>query len=57
MPALSFKTVEVIEIPIPPIKLRRSSKIEAERKIIDGRRELKTYEDKIKRVIDKVWEE
>jgi len=60
MPALSFKTVEVIEIPIPPIKLQQEivAKIEAERKIIDGCRELiKTYEDKIKRVIDKVWEE
>jgi len=34
------------------------AKIESERKVIDGCRELiKTYEDKIKRVIDKVWEE
>jgi type I restriction enzyme M protein len=60
MPALSFKTVEVIEIPIPPIKLQQEivAKIEAERKVVDGCHELiKTYEDKIKRVIDKVWEE
>jgi type I restriction enzyme M protein len=34
------------------------AKIEAERKVIDGCRELiKTYEEKIKRVIDKVWGE
>ena len=34
------------------------AKIESERKVIDDCRELmKTYEEKIKRVIDKVWEE
>ena len=42
MPALSFKTVEVIEIPIPPIKLQQEivAKIEAERKVVDGCHEL-----------------
>lgn len=60
MPALSFKTVEVIEIPIPTIQDQDTivARIETERKVIDGCRELiNTYEDKIKRVIDKVWEE
>jgi len=60
MPALSFKTVEVIEIPIPTIQDQDTivARIETERKVIDGCRELiNTYEAKIKRVIDKVWEE
>jgi type I restriction enzyme M protein len=48
-----------LEIPLPPLEVQEVivAKIEAERKVIDGCRELiKTYEDKIKRVIDKVWE-
>lgn len=49
-----------IQIPLPPLSVQQEivAKIEAERKVIDGCRELiKTYEDKIKRVIDKVWGE
>jgi len=49
-----------VDIPLPSINLQHDivAKIETERKVIDGCRELiKTYEDKIKRVIDKVWEE
>ncbi|NMA30624.1 MAG: N-6 DNA methylase [Candidatus Methanofastidiosa archaeon] len=49
-----------VEIPLPSYNIQQEivTKIEAERKVIDGCRELiKTYEDKIKRVIDKVWEE
>ena len=48
-----------LALPLPPIEVQQKiiAKIEAERKVIDGCRELiKTYEDKIKRVIDKVWE-
>lgn len=59
MPALSFKIVEDIEIPLPPLSVQQRivDKIEAERKVIDGCHELiKIYEEKIKRVIDKVWE-
>jgi type I restriction enzyme M protein len=47
------------EIPLPPLAVQERivAKIEAERKVIEGCRELiKTYEEKIKRVIDKVWE-
>ncbi len=47
------------EIPLPPLSVQQRivAKIEAERKVIEGCRELiKTYEEKIKRVIDKVWE-
>lgn len=60
MPALSFKTVEVIEIPIPTIQDQDTivARIETERMVINGCRELiKIYEGKIKRSIDKVWEE
>ena len=48
-----------LSIPLPPIEVQHRivDKIEAERKAIDGCRELiKIYEEKIKRVIDKVWE-
>ncbi len=58
MANLSF--VKSLEIPLPPLSVQQEivAKIEAERKVIDGCRELiKTYEEKIKRVIDKVWGE
>ncbi|HQK37230.1 MAG TPA: hypothetical protein PLC81_06335, partial [Bacteroidales bacterium] len=47
-------------IPIPPLEVQQRivDKIEAERKVIDTLREMvKTYEGKIKRVIDNVWGE
>lgn len=56
----SVKVLQEILIPLPPIEVQQRivAKIEAERKVIDGCRELiKTYEEKIKRVIDKVWGE
>jgi len=59
-PSINSSDVENLSIPLPPIEVQRDivTKIEFERSVIDGCRELiKTYEDKIKRVIDKVWEE
>lgn len=56
MANLSF--VKSLVIPLPPLSVQQRivEKIEAERKVIDGCRELiKTYEEKIKRVIDRVW--
>lgn len=47
-------------IPLPPleVQLKIVAKIESERKVIDGcRKMIKIYEDKIKHVIYKVWEE
>ncbi len=47
------------EIPLPPVEVQERivAKIEAERKAVDGCRDLiKIYEEKIKRVIDRVWE-
>ncbi|MGD9732328.1 MAG: N-6 DNA methylase [Desulfamplus sp.] len=58
MANLSF--VKSLEIPLPPLEIQQEivAKIEAERKAVDGCRELiKIYEEKIKRVIDRVWEE
>lgn len=58
-PSINSSDVENIFIPLPPLSVQERivAKIEAERKIIEGCRELiKTYEEKIKRVIDKVWE-
>lgn len=55
--SINRKDVEAIQIPLPPLDVQQKivAKIEAERKVIDGCRELiKIYEDKIKRVIDKV---
>jgi type I restriction enzyme M protein len=49
-----------VDIPLPALRIQQEivTSIEAERKVIDGCRELlKAYEEKIKRVIDKVWEE
>ena len=57
---LNSKILYEFQIPLPPLEVQQKivAKIEAERKVIDGCRELiTTYEEKIKRVIDKVWGE
>ncbi|GHU75814.1 hypothetical protein FACS189461_2620 [Spirochaetia bacterium] len=56
MANLSF--VKSLEIALPPIEAQREivAKVEAERKVVDGCRELMVgYEGKIKRVVDGVW--
>ncbi len=58
IPGLNRNDAYLKEIPLPPlvVQSRIVDKIESERKVIDSLRELiKTYEEKIKRVIDKVW--
>jgi restriction endonuclease S subunit len=60
VPSLDRKNAHRINISLPPLKIQQEivTKIESERKVIDGCRDLiKIYEEKIKRVIDKVWEE
>jgi len=57
---LNTKLVKSVGIPLPPleVQIRIVDKIESERKVIDSLREMvKTYEKKIKRVIDRVWGE
>ncbi|GHU69086.1 hypothetical protein FACS189450_01270 [Spirochaetia bacterium] len=58
MANLSF--VKSLKIALPPIEAQREivAKVEAERKVVDGCRELMIgYEGKIKRVVDGVWGE
>jgi len=57
---LSTEWLKKFKIPLPPLEVQREivAEIEGYQKLIDGCRELiKTYEDKIKRVIDMVWED
>ncbi len=57
---LTLTKINEATIPLPQIEVQREivAKIEAERKAVDGCRELVAiYEAKIKRVIDKVWDE
>ena len=57
---LSTEWLKKYKIPLPPLEVQREivAEIECYQKLIDGCRELiNTYEAKIKRVIDKVWEE
>ena len=57
---LNSKILYEFQIPLPPLEVQLLivDKIESERKVIDGLREMiKTYEEKIKRVIGRVWGE
>ena len=59
-PKLNQAAMNGIPIPLPSLEVQREivAKIEAERKVVDGCKELiARYEAKIKKVIDKVWEE
>lgn len=59
-PSINTNDVANLIIPLPPLEVQQRivDKIEAERKVIDSLREMvKTYEEKIKRVIDRVWGE
>ncbi|MEJ5266154.1 MAG: hypothetical protein WHT29_12640, partial [Bacteroidales bacterium] len=60
IPGLNRNYAYLKEIPLPPIEVQQRivDKIESERKVIDSLREMvKTYEEKIKKVIDRVWGE
>lgn len=48
-----------LEIPLPPLEVQREivARIERERSIVEGNRELiRIYEEKVKKVIERVWE-
>ena len=49
----------IVKIPLPPLAIQREivTRIETERAIVHGNRELiRLYEEKVKKVIEKVWE-
>ena len=55
---LTLGVIQNLNVPLPPLDVQQSiiDIIESERKAVDGCRELiNIYEDKIKLVIDKVW--
>ncbi|MCR4417765.1 MAG: restriction endonuclease subunit S [Ignavibacteria bacterium] len=57
---LNSKILYEFQISLPPLEVQLLivDKIESERKVIDSLREMvKTYEEKIKKVIDRVWGE
>jgi restriction endonuclease S subunit len=59
-PQLPIRSLIEFEIPFPPLATQQEivANIEAERKVIDGCRELIVkYEEKIKKVVDGVWGE
>lgn len=56
---LSQGVLKELELPLPPLEIQREivGRIEAERQIVEGNRELiRLYEAKVKKVIEKVWE-
>lgn len=58
-PKISKGEFRTIKIPLPPLEVQREivARIERERSIVEGNRELiRIYEEKVKKVIEKVWE-
>jgi restriction endonuclease S subunit len=58
--AMTIEKLKILNVLLPPLATQQEivAKIEAERKIIDGCRELIVkYEEKIKKVVDGVWGE
>jgi len=59
MPALSHSVMSLVKIPLPPLEIQREivARIERERSIVEGNREMiRIYEEKVKKVIERVWE-
>ena len=57
---LNMPILKTLEIPLPPPEIQREivARIETERAIVHGNRELvRLYEEKVKKVIERVWEE
>ena len=56
---ISLGQVSDFQIPLPPLEIQREIvvRIEKERAIVEGNRELiQLYEEKVKKVIERVWE-
>lgn len=57
--ALNYQQIKAMNIPLPPLEVQREivARIERERSIVEGNRELiRIYEEKVKKVIERVWE-
>ena len=57
--ALNYQQIKAMKIPLPPLEIQREivARIETERAIVHGNRELiRLYEEKVKKVIERVWE-
>ena len=57
--ALNYQQIKAMQIPLPPLEIQREivARIETERAIVHGNRELiRLYEEKVKKVIERVWE-
>jgi type I restriction enzyme M protein len=57
--ALNYQQIKAMQTPLPPLEIQRAivAHIERERLIVEGNRELiRLYEEKIKKVVEKVWE-
>ncbi|MBI5934711.1 MAG: N-6 DNA methylase [Chloroflexi bacterium] len=60
VPSLDRKNAHRIMVSVPPLEIQREivARIERERSIVEGNRELiRVYEEKVKKVIERVWEE
>jgi type I restriction enzyme M protein len=58
-PQFNGNALKQISLPIPPLEVQREivARIERERSIVEGNRELiRLYEEKVKKVIERVWE-
>ena len=59
VPSLDRKNAHRIMVSVPPLEIQREivARIESERAIVHGNRELiRVYEEKVKKVIERVWE-
>ncbi|MBK9927387.1 MAG: N-6 DNA methylase [Anaerolineales bacterium] len=57
--ALNYQQIKAMKIPLPPLEVQREivARIARERSIVEGNRELiRIYEEKVKKVIERVWE-
>ena len=60
VPKLALERIKTIQIPLPTLDKQREivTHIEREQSIVEGNRELiRIYKEKVKKVVDKVWEE
>ena len=58
-PQFNGNALKQISLYVPPLEIQREivARIESERRVVEGNRELiRLYEEKVKKVIERVWE-